>query len=1056
MQPLVHLRLERNAPGASQHQSLYRDLSERIAGEVRFDDGARALYATDGSNYRQLPVGLVVPRNADDVVRTVAVCRAHGVPLLSRGGGTSLAGQCCNHAVVMDMSKYVNWEPQIDVSRRLARVAPGTVLDVLRAAAKPHGLTFGPDPATHNHCTLGGMIGNNSCGVHAVQSEFYGPGSRTSDNVHSLEVLTYRGTRMRVGATSDAEYREILAQGGHRAEIYRALRGLRDRYADEIRARFPDIPRRVSGYNLPALLPENGFHVAQALVGSEATCVTVLEAELKLIDLLPARSLLVLGYPSVFEAGDHVAELRQFKPVGLEGFDQLLVDFTREQHLNDVGLERLPEGHGWLLAEFGGRTQEEADQRAREAKRHLEGSKQPAHMVLLTDPHKQELIWKVREAGLGVTAHPPGQPMTLPGWEDSAVPPSKVGPYLRELRALMQRFGYKASLYGHFGQGCVHCSIPFDLHDERGVHDFAAFTREAAEIVVRHGGSLSGEHGDGQARGDLLELMYGPHLVQAFREFKAIWDPDNLMNPGKVVTPHGRTDDLRVGPATHLWRPSTYFKFPDDDSDFSQATQRCVGVGKCRREGGGTMCPSYMVTGEEMHSTRGRAHLLFEMLEGDALQHGWANEGVKEALDLCLACKGCKSECPVSVDMATYKAEFLAHYYEHHARPRQAYAFGWIDRSARLASHVPRLANAVTHMVGLQRVAKFLGGIANERTIPRFASRSFREWFAHEQGKLAAGGERVVLWPDTFNNYFKPETLIAATKVLSRAGIQVTIPSQHLCCGRALYDYGMLGQARSYWQRTLRALRDEIDAGTPIVGLEPSCVAAFRDELINLYPDDEGARKLSKQVLTFGEYLERRKIALPHLEGKALYHGHCHQKAVLGGVDGEVELLEKAGLSVEVPDSGCCGMAGAFGYEKDKYEVSMAAAERVLLPKVREAAADTLLIADGFSCREQIEQSTSRQALHFAEVLERAFSEPDPGEWERAQDGGPALSARSNGTRVARALTIRARYAWSWFVRCARHLMEVTTMRSAWLGPRGEQNHVGSESRGDRSGSGRS
>ncbi len=986
-----HTRADTAAPPGVDSQALARALEGRIAGEVRFSDGDRALWATDASNYRQTPIGVVLPRDADDIVAAIATAREFGAPVLLRGGGTSLAGQCCNTAVVIDASKYVNRVLEIDTANRRARVEPGTILDDLRHEAERYGLTFGPDPATHNRNTLGGMIGNDSCGVHSVMAEFYGPGSRVADNLEELEIVTYDGLRMRVGPTSEDELERIISGGGRRGQIYSAMRDLRDRYAERLRTRYPHIQRRVSGYNLPELLPDKGFNVARALVGTESTCVAVLQATLTLIDNPRARALAVLGYPSVYDAGDHVPRIREAKPIGLEGIDDLLVQFMRKKGLDIQYLGLLPEGGGWLLVEFGGESREDAKAHAQRLLDALRKEGNAPTMKLYDDPADEEKIWKVREAGLGATAFVPGEPDSWPGWEDSAVPVDKVGAYLRDLRALFDKYDLHPSLYGHFGQGCIHCRVPFDLYTARGIQAYRDFTHEAAELVCKkYGGSLSGEHGDGQSRADLLPIMFGDDLVQAFREFKAIWDPDWKMNPGKIVDPNSRTSDLRLGTSYHPWEPETHFKFPDDRGSFARAALRCVGVGECRRHEGGTMCPSYMVLHEEEHTTRGRAHMLFEMLRGETIDTTWRNEPVKDALHLCLSCKGCKGDCPVNVDMATYKAEFLAHYYAGRLRPRSAYAFGLVYWWARAASLAPQLVNFVTHAPGVSALAKRIAGMAPEREVPRFAPRTFKQWFRdHERERLASGRaasaressarantDRVVLWADTFNNHFFPETLAAAVEVLESAGVEVTVPRASLCCGRPLYDFGMLGPAKQLLYQILGTLRPEIEAGTPIVGLEPSCVAVFRDELHNLMPHDQDARRLGQQVFTLGEYLATLgdRFQPPKLERQAIVHGHCHQKAIMR-MDGELKMLDALGLDYTVLSSGCCGMAGSFGFEADKYLLSEEIGERVLLPAVRAAPANTLVIADGFSCREQIAQNTSRRALHTAQVLQLALHE---------------------------------------------------------------------------------
>ncbi len=953
---------------------LASELGRAVRGEVRFDDGARALYATDASNYRQVPIGVVVPRDANDVIATVALARKHGAPILARGGGTSLAGQCCNVAVILDFSKYMHNILELNAEEKYATIEPGIILDDLRNAAERHTLTFGPDPATHTHCTLGGMIGNNSCGVHGLMA------GKTVDNIEELEILTYDGVRMRVGATTEAELEQIIAEGGRRGEIYAGLKRIRDRYGPLIREKYPKIPRRVSGYNLDSLLPENGFNVAQALVGSECTCVVVLEAKCRLVDSPPSRTLVVLGYDDIYLAADDVPRLLEFNPIGLEGIDDRLIADMKAKGLNIDKIDLLPPGKGWLLVEFGGETKEASDGYARTMIDSLAASPfKPSHR-LYDDKREAKMVWAIRESGLGATAFVPGKGHSWEGWEDSAVDPKHLGKYLRELRALLDRYGYRGDLYGHFGQACVHTRNDFDLESAGGIAKFRAYLDDAADLCIKYNGSLSGEHGDGQSRAALLPKMFGPELVQAFNEFKSLWDPDWKMNPGKVVMPYHPTENLRLGADFHQWSPETHFQFPGDDGRIDRAVGRCVGVGKCRRLDGGTMCPSFMVTREEEHSTRGRARLLFEMFEGQTIPADWSNEAVKDSLDLCLACKGCKGECPVNVDMATYKAEFLSHYYERKLRPVAAYTMGWIYWWARIAEIAPAVANAVMAFP----LTKLLGGVARERRMPRFAKTTFTADFRNRPAHAAAGARRVVLWPDTFNNHFNPGTAHAATDVLEAAGYEVILPEKRLCCGRPLYDWGFLGMAKSLLRETIDALKPQLDEGIPIVGLEPSCISVFRDELPNLFPHDDDAIRLSKAVKTLPEFLLQEGVALPKLSGKALVQGHCHHKAVLHFDDEEV-VLKKLGLEVDQPDSGCCGMAGAFGFEKDKYELSMRVGERVLLPAVREAARDTIIVADGFSCREQIAQGTGREALHLAEVLHLAMRQSGTGELPEQQ-----------------------------------------------------------------------
>jgi len=952
---------------------LEAELRRRTRGEVRFDAKHRALYSTDSSNYRQVPIGVVLPRDAADVVETLAVCREAGAPVLSRGAGTSLAGQCCNVAVVLDCSRHFNRVLEVDPARRIARVEPGAILDDLRRAAQPHGLTFGPDPATHEYCTLGGMIGNDSCGVHSVMAAFEGEGAKTADQIVELDVVTGDGIRMKVGRTSEEELARIVAEGGRPGEIYAALAKLRDEYAERIRARFPNIPRRVSGFNLPYLLPENGFHVARALAGSEGTCVTVLEATLRLIPNPKARTLLVAGFDDVAAAADAVPRVLEHRPIGLEGFDDRLVEDATAIGILPAGSGLLPRGRGWLLIEFGGESREESEAKARRLASEMASPAMGAVAKVFTDATETWLVWRVRESALGATAHAPGKPLTWEGWEDSAVPPEKLGAYLRDLRRLYEKHRYEGDFYGHFGQGCLHTRINFDLETKEGVAKVRRFLDEAADLVVSYGGSLSGEHGDGQARAELLPKMYGPELVEAFRRFKRIWDPEGRLNPGKVVDAYAITENLRQAVSRTAAPPETEFEYREDGGNFPRALLRCVGVGKCRRPSGGTMCPSWMVTGEEEHSTRGRARLLFEMLAGETITAGWRSREVYEALDLCLACKGCKSDCPVGVDMATYKAEFLSHYWRRRLRPRSAYAFGLIAWWARAASAAPRLANFLTQTPGPASLARLAAGMDPRRKIPRLAGTPFRSSF---ESRVPSPESRPValLFPDTFNNFFRPATAHAAARVLESAGYRVGIPRRLLCCGRPLYDYGMLGLARKFLRRVLEGLREEIRTGMPVVVLEPSCAAVFRDELPGLFPNDPDAARLSAQTFVLSEFLAKRAPGYrpPPLPRKAIFQGHCHQRAIMKTTD-EEEILRRMGIEVAVLDSGCCGMAGAFGFEKgEHYDVSMRCGERVLLPEVRRAARDTLIIADGFSCREQIEQATGRETLHLAEVLETA------------------------------------------------------------------------------------
>jgi FAD/FMN-containing dehydrogenase/Fe-S oxidoreductase len=961
-------------------EQLEQQLRAKIRGEIRFDAASKALYATDGSNYRHIPIGVVIPLDEADVITAVQICHAANAPLLSRGAGTSLAGQGCNFAVILDFSKYLNGMGPIDPKTKTVHVQPGIVLDRVRDAAEKFNLTFAPDPATHSRCTIGGMIGNNSCGVHALM------GGKTVDNIVSLDLLLYDGTRLTVGPTTETELDAHIKSGGRIGEIYAALKNIRDTYAGQVRAKFPRIPRRVSGYNLDELLHENNFNLARALVGSEGTCAVILGATLQLVESPPCRTLVGVGFPDIFLAADHVSQILEHKPIGLEGVDGYLLDALRRKQKSVEDLKLLPPGDGFLIVEFGANTQSDANAKARAFVASMKSlPAQPTSRIYTSDEAKR--IWHIRESGLGATAFIPGPQGTSTtgweGWEDAAVDPAQLGSYLRAIHALINEYNYSTAMYGHFGQGCVHMRLNFDLETPAGILNFRQFIDRAADIALAHGGSLSGEHGDGQARGALLPKMFGEDLMQAFRAFKHIFDPTNRMNPGKLIDAHQPHEDLRLGADYRPWQPKTHFAYAEDNGSLASATLRCVGVGACRKTDVGTMCPSFMATGEELHSTRGRAHLLWELMQGEVLPDQWKNEQVKESLDLCLSCKACKSECPVSVDMATYKSEFLSHFYEGDSRPLSHYAFARIDRFAHLASFAPHLVNTLNSTPLIRSLIKKILHIHPQRNLPRFA-KPFTPDRRHasdprrrrdRRPTLPTDAPVVFLWADTFNNYFHPSTLRAAHKVLTTAGFRVTLPTQHLCCGRPLYDFGMLDTAKEYLLKTLNALTPQLAAGTPIVVLEPSCASVFRDELTNLLPHDPRAAKLRDQTFLLSEFLVKHA---PHYQPpqigkdvaeKIIVHGHCHHRATMGMHD-EIALLRLTGATVELLDSGCCGMAGPFGFEKEKYDLSQKLGERVLLPAVRNNP-KSIIVSDGFSCCEQITQNTNDRPLHLAELLAR-------------------------------------------------------------------------------------
>jgi FAD/FMN-containing dehydrogenase/Fe-S oxidoreductase len=900
-----------------------------------------------------------------DVRAAARLAGEAGAALLARGAGTSLAGQACNEALVVDMSRHMTRIVEIDPERQVARAEPGVVLDDLRRAAERHGLTFGPDPATHAWCTLGGMIGNNSCGTHGLYA------GKTSDNVDRLRIVLAGGEELEVGAYPLGD---VHAAGAGAGQIPGVLAGLTDlwaRYGALAAKRFPDIPRRVSGFNLDELAPERGRHVARALVGTESTCAFTTEATLHLVTSPARRCLVALGFPDIFLAAEAVPALLDHPLLALEGFDRTLIDQMEAHGLNRSGVALLPGGNGWLLAELGGDSMDEARSKASALVASLPSG---LSWRLVDDDGEQKRLWAVRESGLGATAIRIDGHHNYEGWEDGAVAPARLADYLRGITALWADHGYSGAWYGHFGQGCVHTRNNFDLSSREGLRNYRSYVTAAADLVVSMGGSLSGEHGDGQSRGELLEKMFGPELVGAFGEFKALWDPDGLMNPGKVVDPYPLDANVRyltLAEPAHL-RPTRY-SFAKDSGSLLNASLRCVGVGRCRRDDTATMCPSYRATRDEVQSTRGRARLLGEMFQGDPVRPTWRNEEVREALELCLSCKGCASDCPTHVDMATYKSEFFYHYYRGRARPAAMYAMGlmpWVGRLTTAWPAAAGLANSALSARALGPGLKRMAGIAINRPAPRFSDAGGLRKYA----RLALPGATdrpprdtsVVIWPDTFTDAFRPQVgadLLAAMEAL---GERVAVPSGWACCGRTLYDFGMLDLARRSLRRLLRVLGPWVSAGVPVVVAEPSCLAAFRDELPALLADDPRSAKLASLARSPAEHLvasghaARLAAAGPGAGvGRAVVQTHCHQRAVIGA-DADQTVLAALGYQVEVLDAGCCGLAGSFGFNARHEPVSRTIGEDLWLPKVRAALGNgddptVQFVVDGFSCQTQLE-----------------------------------------------------------------------------------------------------
>ncbi|MGQ4336811.1 FAD-binding and (Fe-S)-binding domain-containing protein [[Kitasatospora] papulosa] len=934
---------------------LVRALARSVHGEVESDATARALTTMDASNYRRVPQAVVAPRDADDVAETLRVCREHATPVVPRGAGTSIAGQATGTGVVLDFTRHMRRILELDPGSRTAVVQPGVILDDLRAAA-PHGLTFGPDPSTHSRCTLGGMIGNNSCGSHSVAW------GTTADNLRSLRVVRYGGG-------------EALHVGRGLPDAPPGLDGFAAGHLALLRTGFPELPRRISGYALDALLPENGPDHARALCGSEGTLAVVTEATVRLVETPAARALAVLGYADETAAAEAAPGLLPYGPLTVEG---MAADLVR-------GPAGLPRGAAWLFVETGGATPAQARDRANRILRAADA----LDGTVVTDPAGMRTLWRIREDAAGTATRMPDGTEAWPGWEDCAVPPARLGPYLRDFRALLTAHGLHGTPYGHFGDGCIHVRIDFDLLTEQGVARFRRFSEEQAGLVVAHGGSLSGEHGDGQARAELLPRMYGDEMVRLFTRFKDLWDPDGGLNPGILARPARLDENLRF--AVLPRRPvDVTFGYPHDGGDFSAAVRRCVGVATCRTAtpgpGADVMCPSFRATGEEAHSTRGRARLLHEMLAGEVITDGWRSTEVRDALDLCLSCKGCRSDCPVGVDMATYKAEFLHHHYRGRLRPAAHYAMGGLPRWLRTAAPFAGVLNALARIGPLAALARRLGGVDPRRPLPVLARRTFRSWGGAR--RTPATGEAVVLWPDTFTDHLSPEVGRAAVRVLESAGRTPVLPARGVCCGLTYVSTGRLDAARAVMRRTLD--RTGPADGVPVVVLEPSCAATLRTDLPELLPDDPRAAALAASVRTLAQYLEEYAPDWmpPRLDRRVAGQTHCHQHAVLGDA-AERRLRERAGLAGEL-SGGCCGLAGNFGFEKGHWDVSVACAEERLLPAVREAEPGTELLADGFSCRTQLDQLAGRRARHLAEVLAEGLP-PETGE------GPPGRAERRRG-----------------------------------------------------------
>ena len=954
--------------------TLHASLSRQLSGECDFTAAGVALYSSDASNYRQVPKGVVFPKNSDDIKLAVALCTNAGLPILMRGGGTSQNGQCVNTGVVIDCSRFMHRILEIDPVNRFAVIEPGVVCDALKLEAQKHGLTFGPDPATHSRCTLGGMIGNNSCGPHSMLA------GKTVENVLELEVMTTEGDIFWVGSTTDDQYKHIVQKGGKQAEIYTQLKSLSDQYAEDIRQHFPSIKRRVSGFNLDQLLPENNFNVARALVGTEGTCVSILRAKVKLIENPKYVQLVVLGFDDIFKAGDLVPQVMPFEPIAMEGLDWGIIGGLNARNLRQKEIALLPDGRGWLLIELSGASESALATKTTEFINAMECNQLVKSTKAVSDAEEVTALWSIREQGASATSLSlnPDDPDPVVGWEDTAVDPMQLGDYLRALYALVDRYGYSTSMYGHFGDGCIHARMTFDTRSEAGVAKWRQFSEEIAELVVSFGGSLSGEHGDGQAKAEFLPIMFGEKLVGAFKEYKQIWDPAGAMNPGKVVNPFAMHENLRYGPGYSTPNVQSTLQFVDDVGGIGRASERCIGMGKCRAVSG-SMCPSYQATNEERFSTRGRAHLLHELMRGEIFDDGWKDDNIAQSLEHCLSCKACKSACPTKVDIAAFKSEFMSRHYKNKRRPLHHYVFGFAGSWLPTLARFPALTNLVRKSPFKQLTSQVLK-LDTDANLPRVAAQSFDAWSQinadysddhfnwHGDAHLPA----VVVWADTVNSYYHPHVLKSTVKVLQKCHYKVGIAKQHFCCGRPLFEYGFLEKAKSQAIGMTHNLYPHLPDSTKVIVQEPACLSVFKDELLKLLPNDENAHDLSARTMSLTSFLDIAQPQVTSVLPHAIMHLHCHDKGLNTDMS-ERQWMQQCVSNLVEPEETCCGMAGTFGQSKKTRHIAKILLNRRIGPAIDKHEGAVAVISNGFSCRGHIAAEKNTQVLHPAEVLERCL-----------------------------------------------------------------------------------
>ncbi len=948
------------------------ELARRVSGEVRFDTFSRVLYSTDASIYQMEPVGVVIPRNEEDVLAVLEVARDNKVPVLPRAGGTGLAGQSVNHAIVIDFSKYLNQVVELNREEQWVRVQPGIVLDQLNRYLAPSGLQYAPDPTTSNRACVGGGIGNNTCGAHSV---IYG---KTLDHIKEVDVVLADASRASFSALSPGELAARLKGEGLESDIYRGVLRIARENLTEIEARYPRVMRRVSGYNLDSFLGEEPVNLTKMVVGSEGTLCVVTQAKVNLVPRPTMTSLSVLHFADIFEASEATKEVLLHGPSSVEVLDRMVLDRSREsvgQARNLAFVEGDP--GAMLLVEFYGESEAELQAKMERLKADMAHKRLGYACVNLLTRADQDMVWNVRKGGLGLLMSTHGDAKPIPFVEDPAVDPEKLGEFVRRFDEVVRNHNTQAGYYGHASVGCLHIRPLVSLKSAEGIEKMIAIGEEISDLVKEFGGSMSGEHGDGIVRGVWTEKMFGPEIYQAFRDLKSAFDPQGIMNPGKIIDCPPMRENLRYG-ADYQAQPFPVHLDFSLDTNYAGAVEMCNGMGACRKLTG-AMCPSFMATREEEHSTRGRANLLRAALSGTLPPGALADQRLYEAMDLCLECKACKSECESGVDMAKLKYEFLDNYYRVNRRPLRSKAFAHIHQLNRLGSRFAALATRGAASPLGRWISSCLLGIHPNRQLPSFASPTLEQWFASRPapapGRPAQG--TVALFNDTFMNYNYPQIGIAAVELLEAAGYQVQLVKAD-CCGRPMISKGLLDKAASYAQYNVAQLYPFAEQGVPIIGCEPSCLLTFRDE----YPEfcgDSRSRKVAEHSYMIDEFLvklqesNQLRLEFSRLPRKILFHGHCHQKSLTGTASSLAALRLPPNYQVELINAGCCGMAGSFGFEKEHYEISMAIGEQFLFPAIRDKGPEWEVAVTGVSCRQQVEHGTGRPARHLVEMLRDAL-----------------------------------------------------------------------------------